>query len=102
MTEQNFYTNNGTFVRSMQNSVAQGVNYQKQLWADPIAYNFYQKMHYDEFDNLSIFVGKRGKGKSRSAISFASITDIDNSGKPRFFVYCNEKGEPHPRLLLSE
>src|SRR3990167_2762625 len=91
-----FYTNNRFYVKKMREKLCPNDNYQKKLECDPVASLLYTKMHWQQYDALSIFTGKRGKGKSRSAISFGSLIDINKIGQPRFFLYCDNKGKSHP------
>jgi hypothetical protein len=72
------------------------VNYVNRLTNDPFAYSIYERTHFQDKNFLALFVGDTGIGKSLSAVTLSEEIDIGINGMPRFFIYCDEKGNPDP------
>lgn len=79
----------------------------KHIIRDPLLWNLFKRVHYEDKNVLIIWVGETGAGKSWSAVNMARMLDVTPTGNgeytENFVVAHDEDGNPTPdcRVIFS-
>jgi len=71
---------------------------------DPLLWQIFQRLHYEDKNLLGIIVGETGAGKSCTGITIARLIDVtplgNNEHKPNFVIKSMPNGEPAPECRV--